>query len=208
MYIQKLKMEVTSYIERINEFEIFDYVKEEPYRLHYKKIVSIIGAEETEDIIRCLNDKHTYVDFEETSIFNEWLYNSSLSEKIVATILWINNVPFQHERKLEGSKHRFDFYIENEGTPFVIEVNGSQHYERGNNDYQNRMYEMTIISDSIKESYCQQRGIPLFFIDASKPSFEFILDSIDWYHQLRWLSDYVDKKELINQYSSIFGYPY
>lgn len=134
--------------------------------------------------------------------------NSSLSERIVATILELNSISYKFQYKLDGSRRRFDFLINYKDTIFVIEVNGSQHYSKGNTKRSEKMYYQAIESDNYKMEYCKERSIPLYFIDSSKPSFQFILDSIYYYKELRFLVDGLNKKDLIDYFNMKFEYPY
>ena len=70
------------------------------------------------------------------------------------------------------------------------------------------MYYQAIESDNYKMEYCKERSIPLYFIDSSKPSFQFILDSIYYYKELRFLVDGLNKKDLIDYFNMKFEYPY
>ena len=106
----------------------------------------------------------------------------SRPEKIMATILVHNNIPFTFQKRLEGSMRRFDFYIE-EGilsdSPVAIEVNGEQHYNKGRGKRSSEMYLASIESDSFKREYCTENNIELIFVDARRSSYIHIIKSIE-----------------------------
>ncbi len=135
-------------------------------------------------------------------------HNSSLSERIIATILDLNGVSYEFQSKLQGSKRRFDFLVTYAGNTFVIESNGAQHYSKGDSLYSERMYRHSVESDNYKIGYCRERGIPLYFVDSSRPSFTFIMDSIYYYKDLRFLVDGLSNKDLIDYFNLTFDYPY
>lgn len=105
----------------------------------------------------------------------------SKPEKIMASILLYNDIPFTFQERLEGSRRRFDFYIQ-EGiisdTAVVIEVNGEQHYSKGSGLLSSKMYSASVESDSFKRDYCKNNNIELIFVDAQRSSYIHIIRSI------------------------------
>lgn len=86
----------------------------------------------------------------------------SKGELFIKSILNNHNIPYVQEKRLEKSKMRFDFYLENEHKKIAIEYNGIQHYEEVNffsnslQTYQDR--------DKRKAKYCQENNIELYII--------------------------------------------
>ena len=235
MFIETLNIEIKEYKKRIRTFVVYDYTIESIDNIHYNTLCDKISEYEVEEVIYSLwkhNRINKYKSQLKTLFTKPKLkharnikviekpivrkesnikveeFNSSLSERIVATILELNNISYQFQYKLDDSRRRFDFLVNYKGNIFIIEVNGSQHYTRGNTSRSERMYYTSVESDNYKTDYCIDKGIPLYFIDASKPSFQFILDSFYCYKDLRFLVDGLNKKDLIDYFNMKFEYPY
>lgn len=235
MFIETLNIEVKEYKKRINTFVVYDYNKETIDNIHYNTLCDKVSEYKVESIIYYLwkhNRINKYKNQLKTLFTKPKLkharkikviekpvirtesnikveeFNSSLSERIVATILELNNISYEFQYKLDDSKRRFDFLVNYKGSVFAIEVNGSQHYTKGNTKRSEKMYYESLESDNYKIDYCKSKGIPLYFIDASRPSFQFILDSFYYYKELRFLVDGLNKKDLIDYFIVKFKYPY
>lgn len=86
----------------------------------------------------------------------------SKGEIFIRSYLESHGIPFEQEKRLEHSKQRFDFYLENQNMKIAIEYNGKQHYEETNffvgslSTFQER--------DNRKKEYCKANGIELYVI--------------------------------------------
>ncbi|QLF86739.1 hypothetical protein BESEP4_00005 [Staphylococcus phage vB_SepM_BE04] len=127
----------------------------------------------------------------------------SKPEKIVFLLLLINGVSFEFQRKLDGSRKRFDFFILDKNN-FVIEVNGEQHYSKGRSKYSKKAYLHSIKSDYYKINYCINRSIPIYFIDACKSSISYILNSFTIYKELNYLVTGLERKEFKKLYKLFY----
>lgn len=91
----------------------------------------------------------------------------SLGEARITTLLRDNGIQFQSEKRFDDCKDKrplpFDFYIEN---LYVIEYDGSQHYECDKNHGWNDIssYLQTQKHDKIKNDYCKEHDIPIIRI--------------------------------------------
>lgn len=87
----------------------------------------------------------------------------SKGELLIENLLSSYNIDFYMEKLLDnGSKQRFDFYLENKKHKIAIEYNGLQHYEETNffvgdlATFQER--------DKRKAQYCKEQNIDLYII--------------------------------------------
>ena len=123
----------------------------------------------------------------------------SKPEKIMASILLYNNIPFTFQERLRGSRRRFDFYIQEgiiSSTAVVIEVNGEQHYSKGSGSLSSRMYSASIESDSFKREYCKNNNIELIFVDAQRSSYIHIIRSVSQIPLISYLVSGLTNKKL------------
>lgn len=185
-------IEILAYNERTDYYDIFDYDKGEPYRISRQRLEKILSIDlEPEsnlnkpNVPTCVN------------------YNMSKPEKVVFLLLLINGESFEFQRKLDNSRRRFDFFVLRK-TSFVIEVNGEQHYSKGNTKYSKNSYYQSIKSDNYKVNHCRDRHIPIYFIDARKSSISYILDSFTIYEDLNYLVSGVTKKEFRELYKNFY----
>lgn len=86
----------------------------------------------------------------------------SNGEFFIKTILQKYSIPFQQEKRLNNSKQRFDFYLENNIYKIAIEFNGAQHYKETN--FFKGSLETFQKRDKIKQQYCIDNGIELYII--------------------------------------------
>ncbi|AHG23992.1 homing endonuclease [Staphylococcus phage vB_SepS_SEP9] len=96
----------------------------------------------------------------------------SFPERVMGSILTLNNIPFINEYTFNNLKgRRFDFYLPKHNT--IIETHGLQHYEKV--DY--FKYDVKT-SDKEKENYCVNNGINLIIVDSRKSDLSFIINNI------------------------------
>ena len=66
------------------------------------------------------------------------------------------------EKRLDNSKQRFDFYLENSKHKIAIEYNGMQHYHETTYFYPTLAEQQE--RDERKKKYCEEHGILLYVI--------------------------------------------
>lgn len=102
--------------------------------------------------------------------------NSSKGEMEICRVLDTFGLSYETEKTFDdcvyNKKLRFDFYIEEEN--IIIEFDGRQHFQPIDFFGGEEAYELNKIRDSIKNTYCETRGIRLLRIKYD----ENILDSI------------------------------
>ena len=87
----------------------------------------------------------------------------SKGELIIENYLRQYQIDFYVEKLLEnGSKQRFDFYLENDKHKIAIEYNGEQHYNETN--YFTEDLKTFQERDRRKAEYCKKQGIELYVI--------------------------------------------
>lgn len=86
----------------------------------------------------------------------------SKGEIFIENFLIQNNISFQAEKKLNNSRQRFDFYLENKKYKIAIEFNGKQHYEESSKF--STSLEIQQKRDQKKIQYCQDNNILLYII--------------------------------------------
>lgn len=100
----------------------------------------------------------------------------SLGEKTIREFLEENNYKFKQEKSYSDLRYinrlRFDFHIYDEKKECLIEYHGRQHYESidffgGEDSFQERK-----LRDSLKERYCERKGIPLIIIPYTVKNIE------------------------------------
>ena len=96
----------------------------------------------------------------------------SKGEEEIGQILTANNIPFLKQKTFpdclspKNYKLRFDFYVDNK---FLVEFNGSQHYECHNFGWDNEEnHKKLLLYDKIKKEYCLKKQIPLKIIPYYK----------------------------------------
>ena len=94
----------------------------------------------------------------------------SRGESLIANILKTNNVSYKREwttdlKSRKGGALRFDFALYQDGKLFkLIEFNGKQHYTASNTWGGEEALLERKENDSLKVSYCREKGIPLLVI--------------------------------------------
>lgn len=96
----------------------------------------------------------------------------SHGEEKISNLFQQANVSFQREYKIKdfyypsGHQPRFDFCILNSDNTiaYLIEYQGKQHYEPSGNIFTKEQVEKIKERDKIKEQYCNEHGIKLFYI--------------------------------------------
>lgn len=108
----------------------------------------------------------------------------SYPEKLLANILYQLNVQYIKQYCLKNStrKYLYDFYFVINNEPFIIEVNGIQHYVETKFNYKNtRTLNDEIKNDIEKKHYAINSGIKeenYIIIDARKSDLEYIKNNI------------------------------
>lgn len=101
----------------------------------------------------------------------------SYSESFFTAYLEVKNIPYETQVIFEDlSDRRYDFRIQLNGTTFLCETHGKQHYYTEDEGY----YKVETIqeSDEIKRQYAKDNNINLIELDCRKSEFEFIQNSI------------------------------
>lgn len=117
----------------------------------------------------------------------------SYPEKFMATLLRINNIKFETQKRFKDCRNKselpFDFYIPEKN--LIIETHGEQHYEyRKEAKYCSKS---TFINDKIKMKYCEDNNIQLIVIDCKQSEFYYIYNSIV-NSELAFLLENIDKE--------------
>lgn len=86
----------------------------------------------------------------------------SIGAQYITNILVDNNILFEKEKRLDGLKLRFDFYLENDNHKIAIEYNGIQHYKEV--EYFSSTLKEVQDRDERKAQYCLQNNIELYVI--------------------------------------------
>lgn len=101
----------------------------------------------------------------------------SYSESFFTAYLEVKGIPYETQVIYEDlSDRRYDFRIQLNGTTFLCETHGKQHYYTEDEGY----YKVETIqeSDEIKRQYAKDNNINLIELDCRKSEFEFIQNSI------------------------------
>ena len=115
------------------------------------------------------------------------LPTKSYPERLVASILKVNNIRYEVEKEFqELPSRRFDFYLRDYN--MVIEAHGKQHLK----DYSNNNWSNYYDIDRLKESFCIHKGIEYVAIDCQVSDFNYILQSCQ--DKMSFISDWNKRK--------------
>jgi hypothetical protein len=108
----------------------------------------------------------------------------SYQEERIASCLKDNGVKFERQYKIAECRRihplPFDFAVWSSGELRLIEYHGIQHYERKKKprSWESYSFERTQDSDWIKETFCEDHGIPLLVLNSTYPDIE---STIEWF---------------------------
>lgn len=101
----------------------------------------------------------------------------SYSESMFTAYLEVKGIPYETQVIYEDlSDRRYDFRIQLNGTTFLCETHGIQHYYTEDKGY--HKVETIQESDSIKRNYAKNNNINYIELDCRESNFEFIRNSI------------------------------
>lgn len=111
----------------------------------------------------------------------------SFGEKIMMSLLEINNVEYIEQYKIDVKRLNVDFYLPYYNT--IIEIQGRYHYSKQN----------VIDSDKKKKEYCNSKGISLAEIEYLTSSITTIIEGVEKNKNINKLLPNKDKEEIIQQ---------
>jgi Zn finger protein HypA/HybF involved in hydrogenase expression len=89
--------------------------------------------------------------------------SESHGERMIDRVLTMAGIDFERQKKFEGCRNKmllpFDFYLTREGTQFVIEYNGAQHYMPVERFGGTNAFVGVQERDAIKKRFCDSAGI-------------------------------------------------
>ena len=124
---------------------------------------------------KCLCDCGNYTTVNSMKLLHNWTHScgciKSYGEYVVKSIFTQNNIDYISERNYfnlkgsKGAKLRFDFIVNPNNNPYIIEVDGEQHFGLNRGKYNNiDKYNQLHINDMIKNNYCFDNHITLIRI--------------------------------------------
>lgn len=87
---------------------------------------------------------------------------SSKGESFIRKFLLDNNIKFEYQKSIPGTKLKFDFYIPQKN--MYIEYDGIQHYEPRSRFGGEKEYLLQVSRDKLKNKYCEENNIKLLRI--------------------------------------------
>lgn len=120
----------------------------------------------------------------------------SYPERLMTILLEYNDIDYIEQKKFDECINKkplpFDFYIENKGVKYCIEMHGEQHYY---DKFRTAKYNRGQENDIIKENYCNVNNIEYVEINCSKPYLNEILDEISK-SKVSFLVEKVNKEDI------------
>lgn len=118
--------------------------------------------------------------------------DGSFGEQQIRRILQQNMCSFVEQKTFDGLKDqkplRFDFSLEfNNKVVCLIEFQGEQHFKVIDHFGGQEGFQKRVKHDSMKFQFCQQHGIPLFYIRYDDNLEEKMTQIINWYTIYKWM---------------------
>ena len=124
---------------------------------------------------KCLCDCGNYTTVNSMKLLHNLTHScgcmKSYGEYVVKSIFTQNNIDYISERNYfnlkgsKGAKLRFDFIVNPNNNPYIIEIDGEQHFGLNREKYNNiDRYNQLHINDMIKNNYCFDNHITLIRI--------------------------------------------